>query len=197
MSVARVTMGTSERRAVRRSQWGIKVKSWMTTTDHKVIANLYFVTAFAFFGFGGLLALAIRAELAFPGLQYLHYETFNQFFTMHGTIMLLMFATPMFAAFANAIMPLQIGAPDVAFPRMNMFSYWLYLFGSVTACSGFLTPDGAAAFGWFAYAPLSDAINSPGIGGDLWIMGLYVMGLSTILGSVNFVTTIVCMRAPA
>ena len=196
MSVARVTIGSTEARAVRRSQWGSKVMGWMTTTDHKVIANLYFITAFAFFGFGGLLALAIRAELAWPGLQYLHYETFNQFFTMHGTIMLLMFATPMFAAFANAIMPLQIGSPDVAFPRMNMFSYWMYLFGSITACSGFLSPEGAAAFGWFAYAPLSDAINSPGVGGDLWIMGLYVMGLSTILGAVNFVTTIVSMRAP-
>ncbi|MFT4216585.1 MAG: cytochrome c oxidase subunit I [Micropruina sp.] len=196
MSVARVTLGSAERRAVRRANWGVKAMRWMTSTDHKVIANMYFVTAFAFFGFGGLLALAIRAELAFPGLQYLHYETFNQFFTMHGTIMLLMFATPMFAAFANAVMPLQIGAPDVAFPRMNMFSYWLYLFGSVTACSGFLSPEGAAAFGWFAYAPLSDAINSPGVGGDLWVMGLYVMGLSTILGAVNFVTTIVTMRAP-
>ncbi|MFT4226816.1 MAG: cytochrome c oxidase subunit I [Micropruina sp.] len=196
MSVARVSLGSTERRAVRRANWGSRAMTLLTSTDHKVIANLYFVTAFAFFGFGGLLALAIRAELAFPGLQYLHYETFNQFFTMHGTIMLLMFATPMFAAFANAIMPLQIGAPDVAFPRMNMFSYWLYLFGSVTACSGFLSPQGAAAFGWFAYAPLSDAINSPGVGGDLWLMGLYVMGLSTILGAVNFVTTIVCMRAP-
>ena len=196
MSVARVTVGSSQARSIRRSRWGTKVLGWMTTTDHKVIANLYFVTAFAFFGFGGLLALAIRAELAYPGLQFLHYETFNQFFTMHGTIMLLMFATPMFTAFANAIMPLQIGAPDVAFPRLNMFSYWLYLFGSITACSGFLSPEGAAAFGWFAYAPLSDAINSPGVGGDLWIMGLYVMGLSTILGAVNFVTTIITMRAP-
>ncbi len=196
MSVARVSLGSTERRAVRRANWGSRAITLLTSTDHKVIANMYFITAFAFFGFGGLLALAIRAELAFPGLQYLHYETFNQFFTMHGTIMLLMFATPMFAAFANAIMPLQIGAPDVAFPRMNMFSYWLYLFGSVTACSGFLSPQGAAAFGWFAYAPLSDAINSPGVGGDLWLMGLYVMGLSTILGAVNFVTTIVCMRAP-
>ena len=196
MSVARVTLDSTERRAIRRANWGSKAMTLLTSTDHKVIANMYFVTAFAFFGFGGLLALAIRAELAFPGLQYLHYETFNQFFTMHGTIMLLMFATPMFAAFANAVMPLQIGAPDVAFPRMNMFSYWLYLFGSVTACSGFLSPEGAAAFGWFAYAPLSDAINSPGIGGDLWVMGLYVMGLSTILGAVNFVTTIVTMRAP-
>jgi cytochrome c oxidase subunit 1 len=169
---------------------------WAVTTDHKVIGNLYFVTSLLFFMFGGLLALAIRAELAFPGLDYLSYETYNQFFTMHGTIMLLLFATPLFAGFANAIMPLQIGAPDVAFPRLNMFSYWLYLLGGIITVSAFLSPDGAASFGWFAYAPLNNAVNSPGVGGDMWIMGLYMAGLGTILGSVNFVTTILCMRAP-
>ncbi|HBX80361.1 MAG: cytochrome c oxidase subunit I [Propionibacteriaceae bacterium] len=170
--------------------------SYLTTTDHKVIARMYIWTAMSFFAFGGVLALAIRAELVLPGLQFLDRETFNEFFTMHGTIMLLMFATPMFAAFANAIMPIQIGAPDVAFPRLNMMSYWLFLFGSLMACSGFLTPGGAASFGWFAYVPLSDAINSPGVGGDLWLMGLYMLGLSSILGAVNFITTIVTMRAP-
>ncbi|MCC2593440.1 cytochrome c oxidase subunit I [Tessaracoccus sp. OS52] len=169
---------------------------YLTTTDHKVIGNMYFVTAMAFFMFGGVLALAIRAELANPGIEFLNYETFNQFFTMHGTIMLLMFATPMFAGFANAILPLQLGAPDVAFPRLNAFSYWLYLFGSLMACSGFLSPGGAASFGWFAYAPLSNPINSPGSGGDLWLMGLYLLGLATILGAVNFTTTIITMRAP-
>ncbi|MYS54651.1 cytochrome ubiquinol oxidase subunit I, partial [Streptomyces sp. SID6013] len=110
-------------------------------------------------------------------------------FTMHGTIMLLMFATPLFAGFTNWIMPLQIGAPDVAFPRLNMFAYWLYLFGSLIAVAGFLTPNGAADFGWFAYSPLSNAEHSPGIGGDLWIMGLAFSGFGTILGSVNFITT--------
>ena len=115
---------------------------------------------------------------------------------MHGTIMLLLFATPLFAGFANAIMPLQIGAPDVAFPRLNMFSYWLFLFGGLIAVAGFLTPSGAADFGWFAYAPLSDAVRSPGVGADLWIMGLWLAGFGTILGAVNFITTIICMRAP-
>ena len=123
-------------------------------------------------------------------------EQFNQAFTMHGTIMLLMFATPLFAGFANWIMPLQIGAPDVAFPRLNMFAYWLYLFGSLIAVGGFLTPQGAADFGWFAYSPLSDAVRSPGIGADMWIMGLAFSGFGTILGAVNFITTIICMRAP-
>ena len=170
---------------------------WVTTTDHKRIGNLYFITSFLFFLLGGVMALIIRAELVAPGLQVVdNPEQFNQLFTMHGTIMLLLFATPLFAGFANAIMPLQIGAPDVAFPRLNMFAYWLYLFGGLIAAGGFLTPSGAAAFGWFAYAPLSDVAYSPGLGGDLWVFGLAFAGFGTILGAVNFITTIICMRAP-
>ena len=142
------------------------------------------------------MAMLIRSELAFPGQQVVNDELYNQLFTMHGTIMLLLFATPLFFGFANVIMPLQIGAPDVAFPRLNMFSYWLFLFGGLIAASGFLTPSGAASFGWFAYTPLSDGVRSPGVGGDLWIMGLWMAGLGTILGAVNFITTIICMRAP-
>jgi cytochrome c oxidase subunit 1 len=168
----------------------------LTTTDHKVIGYMYLATSFFWFLIGGILALAIRAELAQPGLQYMSSEQYNQVFTMHGTIMLLMFATPLFVGFANVIMPLQIGAADVAFPRMNMLSYWLYFFGSIMATAGFLTPGGAASFGWTAYAPLSNHIYSPGIGADLWIVGLAVSGLGTILGGVNFVTTIFTMRAP-
>ncbi len=168
----------------------------LTTTDHKVIGYLYLGTSFFWFLIGGLLALAIRAELAQPGMQFMSAEQYNQVFTMHGTIMLLMFATPLFVGFANVIMPLQIGAADVAFPRMNMLSYWLYFFGSIMATAGFLTPSGAASFGWTAYAPLSNHIYSPGIGADLWIVGLAVSGLGTILGGVNFVTTIFTMRAP-
>jgi cytochrome c oxidase subunit 1 len=115
---------------------------------------------------------------------------------MHGTIMLFLFATPLFVGFANIIMPLQIGAPDVAFPRLNMLGYWLFLFGGTMVVSGFLTPGGAASFGWFAYAPLSNAVNSPGAGSDLWLLGLALGGLGTILGAVNFITTIFTMRAP-
>ncbi|MER5981816.1 cytochrome c oxidase subunit I [Streptomyces sp. NPDC001787] len=181
---------------VRRKQPGNVVIKWLTTTDHKTIGTLYLVTSFVFFCIGGLMALFMRAELARPGTQIMSNEQFNQAFTMHGTIMLLMFATPLFAGFANWIMPLQIGAPDVAFPRLNMFAYWLYLFGSIIAVAGFLTPQGAADFGWFAYSPLSDAVRSPGIGADMWIMGLAFSGFGTILGSVNFITTIICMRAP-
>ncbi|MET7337761.1 cytochrome c oxidase subunit I [Nonomuraea sp. NPDC005650] len=175
---------------------GQVIAKWLSSTDHKIIGHLYLITSFAFFLIGGVMALVMRAELAQPGMQFTSNEQFNQLFTMHGTIMLLMFATPLFAGFANELMPLQIGAPDVAFPRLNMVSYWLYLFGSLIAVSGFFTPGGAASFGWFAYTPLSNAINSPGIGSDLWIMGLALSGLGTILGSVNFITTIICMRAP-
>src|SRR5215217_5443056 len=176
---------------------GRTVVKWVTSTDHKVIANLYFITSFIWFLVGGVLALLIRAELFEPGLQVVrNANVYNQLFTMHGTIMLLLFATPLFAGFANALMPLQIGAPDVAFPRLNMFAYWLYLFGGMIAGSAYLTPTGPAAFGWFAYTPLSDAAYSPGIGGDLWIFGLALAGFGTILGAVNFITTIICMRAP-
>ncbi|WP_079101998.1 aa3-type cytochrome oxidase subunit I [Carbonactinospora thermoautotrophica] len=167
-----------------------------STTDHKVIGYLYLITSFCFFLVAGLMALIIRAELAQPGLQFVSNEQYNQLFTMHGTIMLLLFATPLFAGFANAVMPLQIGSPDVAFPRLNMLGYWLFLFGGLIVIAGFLTPDGAADFGWFAYAPLTDTVRSPGIGADLWIMGLTLSGLGTILGAVNFITTIICMRAP-
>ncbi|PID51005.1 MAG: cytochrome c oxidase subunit I [Propionibacteriales bacterium] len=194
--VARTAETTATPAVRRKHSLGSKVMGYLTTTDHKVIGNMYFVTSVFFFGVGGLMALAIRAELSAPEMQYMTHETFNQMFTMHGTVMLLMFATPLFAGFANAIMPLQIGAPDVAFPRMNAFSYWLYLFGALMACSGFFVEGGAASFGWFAYPPLSDAIHSPGAGGDLWLMGLYVLGLSSILGSVNFITTIMTLRAP-
>jgi cytochrome c oxidase subunit I len=175
---------------------GRTVIKWVTSTDHKVIGNLYMITSFAFFILAGAMALGIRAELATPGLQFFSNEQYNQLFTMHGTLMLFLFATALFAGFANAIMPLQIGSPDVAFPRLNMISYWLYFFGGVIVMLGFLTPGGAAGFGWFAYAPLSNVVNSPNVGADLWIMGLTMSGMASILGAVNFITTIFTMRAP-
>ncbi|ETZ97935.1 cytochrome C and Quinol oxidase polypeptide I family protein [Mycobacterium kansasii 824] len=168
----------------------------VTTTDHKTIGVMYVVTSYALFFVAGLMALLIRTELAAPGLQFLSNEQYNQLFTMHGTIMLLLYATPIVFGFANLVLPLQIGAPDVAFPRLNAFSYWLFLFGALITLAGFITPGGAADFGWTAYTPLSNAIHSPGAGGDLWIMGLIVAGLGTILGAVNMITTVVSMRAP-
>jgi len=171
--------------------------NWITSTDHKTIGYMYLITSFFYFLLGGVMALVIRAQLFEPGLSIVATgEQYNQLFTMHGTIMLLMFATPLFAGFANVLMPLQIGAPDVAFPRLNAFAYWLYSFGSLIAVAGFLTPQGAASFGWFAYAPLSSTTFSPGIGGNLWVFGLAISGFGTILGAVNFITTIITMRAP-
>jgi cytochrome c oxidase subunit 1 len=158
---------------------------------------MYLISSFVYFCIGGVMALVIRAQLFAPGLEIVATkEQYNQLFTMHGTIMLLMFATPLFAGFANVLMPLQIGAPDVAFPRLNAFAYWLYSFGSLIAVAGFLTPQGAAAFGWFAYAPLSSTTFSPGIGANMWVFGLTLSGFGTILGAVNFITTIITMRAP-
>jgi len=175
---------------------GKAIVDWITTTDHKKIGYLYLITSTIWFLLAGAMALVMRAELATPQLQFISLEQYNQLFTMHGTIMLFLFATPLFVGFANVIMPLQIGSPDVAFPRLNMLGYWLFLFGGITVAMGFFTPGGAAAFGWFAYAPLSNAVNSPEVGADLWLLGLAMGGLGTILGGVNFVTTIFCMRAP-
>ncbi|QWF86045.1 aa3-type cytochrome oxidase subunit I [Amycolatopsis sp. CA-230715] len=166
------------------------------TTDHKQIGLLYLTTSLGFFVVGGAMALLMRGELARPGLQFLSQEQYNQLFTMHGTIMLLLYATPNLFGFANFVLPLQIGSPDVAFPRLNAFSYWLYLFGGLLVLSSFVTPAGAPDFGWTAYTPLSDAVHSPGIGADLWVMGLIISGLGTILGAVNMITTILCLRGP-
>ena len=169
----------------------------ITSTDHKTIGYMYLVTSFIYFCLGGVMALVIRVQLFAPGLEIVQTkEQYNQLYTMHGTIMLLMFATPLFFGFANALIPLQIGAPDVAFPRLNAFAYWLYSFGSLIAVAGFLTPQGAAAFGWFAYQPLASTTFSPGVGGSMWMVGLGLSGFGTILGAVNFITTIITMRAP-
>ncbi|MGH9050223.1 MAG: cbb3-type cytochrome c oxidase subunit I, partial [Acidimicrobiia bacterium] len=169
---------------------------WITTTDHKMIGLSYIVTSLTFFAIGGLLALAIRTELGDPGREFLDPETFNQFFTMHGSIMIYLFAVPFGFGLANYIVPLQIGAADMAFPRLNALGYWMYLFGGTVMIAGFLTAGGSASFGWFAYAPLSGATYSPGIGPDLWIIGVVVTSTAGILTAVNLVTTIVMLRAP-
>ncbi|ATE53794.1 aa3-type cytochrome oxidase subunit I [Actinosynnema pretiosum] len=168
----------------------------LRTTDPKRIGLMYLVTSFFFFLVGGLMALLMRGELARPGMQFLSNEQYNQLFTMHGTVMLLLYATPIVFGFANYVLPLQIGSPDVAFPRLNALSYWLYLFGATVTVSSMLTPAGAPDFGWTAYTPLSTAAHSPGVGADLWILGLALGGVGTILGAVNMITTVVCLRAP-
>ena len=177
---------------------GSILASWLSSTDHKVIGHLYLITSFGFFLIAGLMAMIMRAQLFGPGNHIVSDQQYNELFTMHGTIMLLLFATPLFAGFANEIMPLQIGSPDVAFPRLNILSYYyFFLLGGLILLISFLTPGGAASFGWYAYSPLTSQVHSPGIGSDMWIMGLVLSGLGTILSGVNFVTTIICMRARA
>jgi cytochrome c oxidase subunit 1 len=169
---------------------------WITTADHKRIGLLYMVTAFAFFLFGGLLAEGMRAQLQTPNNNLVATDTFNQMFTMHGSIMMFLFAGPFAFGLANYLVPLQIGAPDMAFPRLNALSYWLFLGGGLIMVSGFLTSSGAANFGWFAYAPLTESIRSPGPGADLWILGVGLTGLSGIFTGINLVTTVFSLRAP-
>ena len=182
--------------AVAEARAPLGIAGWATTTDHKRIGILYIVTSIAFFVVAGVLALVMRAELAQPGLQFVDTSTYNELFTMHGTGMMFFFATAIVIGLANYIVPLQIGAADVAFPRLNALTYWLYLGGGLIVFSGFLTSDGAASFGWTGYAPLSGATYSPGAGADLWIAGLLLAGLSTTLGAINLLATIFGMRAP-
>ena len=175
-----------------RRSWVIE---WLTTVDHKKIGILYIVNSFLFFFAAGILALVIRSELAVPGMQFLDHDTYNQAFTMHGTIMLFLFIIPALSGFANYIVPLQLGAPDMAFPRINALSFWLLPLGGILIFSGYLF-GGAAAEGWTGYAPLTSDRFSPGTGTDLWIIGLALVGTASILGAVNFITTIFKMRAP-
>jgi cytochrome c oxidase subunit 1 len=175
---------------------GFDLIAWLTTTDHKRIGVLYMVTAFAFFLFGGLLAMTMRAELAVPGLQLFNEQTYDQAFTMHGTIMMLLFGTPMVAALANYLVPLQIGAADMVFPRLNALSFWLFLFGGLIVLSGYVAVGGPADVGWTGYPPNSELTFSTTTGTDLWIVGLALTGVASILGGLNFIATIYSRRAP-
>ena len=169
---------------------------WLTTTDHKRIGILYITAAFAFFLVGGVLAEGMRAELAVPGIQLVGEQGYDQLFTMHGTIMLLLFGTPMAIGLANYVVPLQIGTDEMSFPRVNALSFWMFLTGSLIVLSSFLVQGGPAAIGWTGYVPLSDATYEPGVGVDLWIVGLILTGLSAVIGAVNFIATIYGRRTP-
>jgi len=169
---------------------------YITTVDHKKIGILYIYTAFGIFLLGGILAMLVRAELAKPGLQYMSENTYNQIFSMHGTLMIFLFAAQVSTGLANYFVPLQIGAADVAFPRLNAMSYWTYLFGSLIVISSFFVAGGPAAAAWTAYPPLSDSRYLQGAGMDLWIIGLAVVGIGGIAGAINLVTTIFTMRVP-
>ena len=168
---------------------------WLTTTDHKKIGILYLTSSFIFFLVGGILALLVRTELAQPGLQFMGESSYNQFFTMHASVMLFLFVIPMLAGFGNYVVPLMVGAPDMAFPRINALSFWLLPLAGTIMMLGFFL-GGAAAEGWTSYSPLANSKYSPGVGTDLWIVGLILIGTSSILGAINFLVTIFKMRAP-
>jgi cytochrome c oxidase subunit 1 len=170
--------------------WG-----WIATVDHKRIGILYLYTALTFFIIGGLEAVIIRAQLQGPNGQLVSAEMYNQLFTMHGTTMVFLAIMPLSAAFFNFLIPLQIGARDVAFPRLNAFSYWVYLLGGIfiTVPIFFqLAPNG----GWFGYTPLTTKDFSPGINIDFWVIGLQILGVSSLAAAFNFITTIINLRAP-
>src|SRR5438552_3590499 len=171
------------------------VWSWLTTVDHKRIGALYLYTALAWFAVGGLEALIMRIQLQGPNGRVVSAETFNMLFTMHGTTMIFLVVMPLSAAFFNFLIPLQIGARDIAFPRLNAFSYWVYLFGSLFMNMSWLigaAPNG----GWFGYAPLTTLQFSQGLNIDFWMLGLQILGVSSLAAAFNFATTIINMRAP-
>src|SRR5947207_5903302 len=168
---------------------------WVTTTDHKKIGILYVVNSFVFFFLGGLFAIGVRSQLAVPENKLIAPDLYNQLFTMHASILLFLFVIPMLAGFANYLVPLMIGAPDMAFPRINALSFWLLPLAGLLIAAGFLTPTGSAAEGWTSYPPLAEAKYS-GLGTDLWLVGVTLIGTSSILGGVNFLVTIFKMRAP-
>ena len=170
-----------------------RVLEWLSTTDHKKIGILYLVNSFSFFVIAGIMALLMRSELARPGQQFLSAHAYNQVFTEHGTLMIFLFIFPTLAGFGNYFVPLQIGALDMAFPRVNALSFWLLPVGGLTIVSGFVAKGGAAAGGWTSFAPLSEQL---GTGEDLWIAGLLLVGAASILGAINFIVTILRMRAP-
>jgi cytochrome c oxidase subunit I len=170
-------------------------RSWVNTVDHKKIGIMYGVASFVFFLIGGFEALLIRAQLAVPGSQLLSADLYNQLFTMHGLTMVFMVVMPLAAAFANYLLPLQIGARDVAFPRMNALSLWVWLFGAIFFSSSWVLGGGADG-GWFNYAPNSGVTFTPGHGIDFYAVGLIIMGIGSTVSAVNLTVTVLNMRAP-
>ncbi|HEY5983238.1 MAG TPA: cytochrome c oxidase subunit I, partial [Anaerolineales bacterium] len=171
------------------------VFSWLFTVDHKRIGVLYLVSAFVFFFAGGIEALLMRIQLAQPNNKFLSPDTYNQIFTMHGTTMIFLAVMPLAAGFGNYLIPLMIGARDVAFPKLNALSYWTFVFGGLFLNSSFAW-GGAPNDGWFSYAPLTERAFSDSHGMDFWIMGILMLGLATTIGSINFIVTIIQLRAP-
>ena len=172
-----------------------RVASWLTTVDHKRIGILYIGTALVFFAVGGVLALLMRAQLATPNEHFLTKDTYDSTMTMHGTTMIFLVVVPILAGFGNFLVPLMIGARDMAFPRLNAFSYWMYLLGGIVLYSSYFAAGGTARAGWTSYVPLSEQLYSPGHGQDYWILALHILTIASLAGAINFIVTIHNMRA--
>ena len=169
---------------------------WLTTTNHKKIGIMYVVSTLGFFVVAGILAALIRAQLAVPDNTLIGAHLYNQIFTLHGTAMIFFVIAPFGIGLANFLVPLQVGAPDLAFPRLNATGFWLFFLGGLTVFAGLATYGGAAATGWTSYAPLSEIYEGTGVGQDLWFIGLLLASVSTILTVINFLVTIFLYRAP-
>jgi cytochrome c oxidase subunit I len=172
-----------------------RVASWLVTVDHKRIGIMYIATSLFFFVLGGILAVLMRAQLATPNETLLTKSSYNEVLTMHGTTMIFLVVVPILAGFGNYLVPLMIGARDVAFPRLNALSYWLYLLGGIVLWSSWFATGGTAKAGWWSYPTLSELQFSPGHGQDYWILSIHILSLSSLLGAINFLVTIVNMRA--
>jgi cytochrome c oxidase subunit I len=171
------------------------ITQWLVTLDHKKIGILYIVSAFFFFFAGGIMALLMRLQLAQADQEIITRNGYNELFTIHGTTMIFLFVVPVLAGFANYLVPLMIGAADMAFPRLNALSFWLFLLGGLVILASFGADGGAAYSGWTAYPPLSGPTYSPTIGQDLWILGIHLTSLGSLAGAINFIVTIHNMRA--
>ena len=171
------------------------IPGFLTTVDHKRIGIRYLVTAVAFLLVGGVEALFMRLQLSGSANTVLGAQTYNEIMTMHGTTMIFLFNTPVFAGFGNYLVPLQVGARDMAFPRLNALSYWVYVLAGLLMYGGFVVHQIPAA-GWFAYTPLSSSEYSAGLGLDYWAIGVTFLGVATTIGGVNFIVTILRLRAP-
>src|ERR1700709_1314726 len=169
-------------------------RAWVFTTDHKKIGQMYIVTALVFFCIGGVEALLLRLQLGAPNNTLIDPQTYNSLFTMHGTTMIFLVVVPIMAGFGNYFAPIMIGARDMAFPKLNGLSYWLFLAGGIVFYSSLFF--GAPEAGWTSYAPLSEDAYMPGFGVDAWIYLVHLTGLSSLVGAVNFVVTIANLRAP-
>jgi cytochrome c oxidase subunit 1 len=180
----------------RRPQGDTGWRSWLTTVDHKRIGIMYGVAAMFFFVIGGVEALIIRTQLAAPDQDLISADLYNQLFTMHGVTMIFLVVMPLGAAFMNYLLPLQIGARDVAFPRLNALSFWCFLFGGLFFNSSWFIGGGASDGGWFAYAPNTSVVFSPTHGMDFYALGLQITGIASLVGAINLIATVLNLRAP-